>query len=145
MLTGEHVPSGFFNAGEKIVFWVGLFLFSSSSARPGSSCSSPISTRGARSCSTRTSCTRSTAVVYVAMMLGHMYLGTVGMEGAYDTMRTTAWWTSNGRRSTTRYWYNEVMAGERAQRGEAGDVRPSRAGDQATCAVQGGEEAMKSR
>ena len=27
MLTGAHVPSGFFNAGEKIVFWVGLFLF----------------------------------------------------------------------------------------------------------------------
>src|SRR5688500_18502081 len=27
MLTGKHVPSGFFNAGEKIVFWVGLTLF----------------------------------------------------------------------------------------------------------------------
>jgi formate dehydrogenase subunit gamma len=32
MLTGKHVPSGFFNAGEKIVFWVGLRSSASSSA-----------------------------------------------------------------------------------------------------------------
>ena len=40
------------------------------------------------------------AVLFVAAMLGHIYIGTIGMEGAFEAMGT-ARSTSTGRRSTT--------------------------------------------
>ncbi len=47
------------------------------------------------------------AVLFMAISLGHIYLGTIGMEGAYESMR-------NGSVDETwakehhEYWYNEV-------------------------------------
>ena len=40
------------------------------------------------------------AVLFVAAMLGHIYIGTIGMEGAFEAMGTAPS-TSTGRRSTT--------------------------------------------
>ena len=40
------------------------------------------------------------AVLFVAVMLAHIYIGTIGMEGAFEAMGT-ARSTSTGRRSTT--------------------------------------------
>jgi len=116
MLTGEHVPSGFFNAGEKIVFWVGLFLFTLIVGASGIVLLFPNFDQGREIMQYMHIVHATTAVVYVAMMLGHMYLGTVGMAGAYDTMRGDGMVDEQWAKEHHEYWYNDVMA----QRGQAG-------------------------
>ena len=61
-------------------------------ARPWPTC--------AATCRSRTWCTRSRRVLMMAMFLGHIYLGTIGMKGAYHAMET-AMSTRAGRASTT--------------------------------------------
>ena len=51
-------------------------------------------------CSSPRSSTASSAVLFVAAMLAHIYIGTIGMEGAFEAMGTAPS-TSTGRRSTT--------------------------------------------
>ena len=54
------------------------------------------------------------SIIYVALALGHIYMGTVGVEGAYDSMRIRggdgsvdeAW-----AKDHHEYWYDEVKAG----------------------------------
>jgi formate dehydrogenase subunit gamma len=62
------------------------------------------------------------AVAFIALSLGHIYVGTIGIEGAYETMRTgyvdEAW-----AKEHHEYWYNDVMAGK----GVAGGSAPSTA------------------
>jgi formate dehydrogenase subunit gamma len=49
------------------------------------------------------------ALLFVALSLGHIYLGTIGMEGAYETMRhgvaDEAW-----AKEHHEYWYRETVA-----------------------------------
>ena len=82
MLTGEHVPSDFFNAGEKIVFWVGLCFFSIIVGVSGLVLLFPNFDQGREIMQYANIVHAVTAVFYMAMMLGHMYLGSIGLEGA---------------------------------------------------------------
>ncbi|MNC88291.1 formate dehydrogenase-N subunit gamma [compost metagenome] len=50
-----------------------------------------------------------TAVVYIAMMCGHMYLGSIGLEGAYENMRNDGLVDETWAKEHHEYWYNEVM------------------------------------
>ncbi|MCZ7656188.1 MAG: hypothetical protein M5R42_20895 [Rhodocyclaceae bacterium] len=47
------------------------------------------------------------ALLFVCLMLGHIYIGTIGMEGAYDSMRyghvDEAW-----AREHHELWYNQT-------------------------------------
>ena len=51
------------------------------------------------------------AVLIIAMFLGHIYIGTIGMRGAYRAMRTgyvdEAW-----AREHHRLWYDDIAAGD---------------------------------
>jgi formate dehydrogenase subunit gamma len=47
--------------------------------------------------------------------LGHIYMGTLGMAGAYDAMRT-GYVDEEWAREHHEYWYNEIKSG-RAQPG----------------------------
>jgi formate dehydrogenase subunit gamma len=51
------------------------------------------------------------AVLFIALALGHIYVGTIGIEGAYATMRTgqadEVW-----AKEHHEYWDNDVMAGK---------------------------------
>ncbi|MFZ6772633.1 formate dehydrogenase subunit gamma [Undibacterium sp. SXout7W] len=90
LMNGEHVSSHRFNAGEKIVFWgvvVSLGLVISASGFvldmliPGFEYS--------RAYMQIASVVHVIAAVLAASaVIGHIYLGTVGMEGAYESMRT---------------------------------------------------------
>lgn len=111
MLTGKHVPSGFFNAGEKIVFWVGLFLFTLIVGVSGLVLLFPNLDQGRVIMQYANIVHAVTAVVYIAMMCGHMYLGTVGLEGAYQNMRHDGLVDETWAKEHHEYWYNEVMKG----------------------------------
>jgi formate dehydrogenase subunit gamma len=123
MLTGKHVPSGFFNAGEKIVFWVGLFLFSIIVSASGLVLLFPNLDQGRVVMQYANVVHAVTAVLFIGMMFGHMYLGTVGLEGAYDNMRNDGMVDEQWAKEHHEYWYNEVLAG----RGRAGSGAPSTA------------------
>ena len=85
---GHEYPCGKFNAGEKLVFWLVLVVCSDDPGRDRArSCCSRISTRRGRRCRSPTSSTWSPAYVAVALALVHIYLGTIGMAGAYRAMR----------------------------------------------------------
>ena len=108
MLTGKHVPSGFFNAGEKIVFWVGLFLFSIIVGASGLVLLFPNFDQGRLMMQYANVVHAVTAVLFIGMIFGHIYLGTVGLEGAYQNMRNDGLVDETWAREHHEYWYNEV-------------------------------------
>ena len=123
MLTGKHVPSGFFNAGEKIVFWVGLFLFTLIVGASGLVLLFPNFDQGRELMQYASIVHATTAVVYIAMMCGHMYLGSVGLEGAYENMRNDGLVDETWAKEHHEYWYNDVMKGRPGTAGSASAAR----------------------
>lgn len=90
LLSGEHVSSGRFNAGEKVMFWglvVVLGLIVSASGFVLDMLVPAIEyTRANMQIANIIHI--AAAVLAAAMVIGHIYLGTIGMEGAYAAMRT---------------------------------------------------------
>jgi formate dehydrogenase subunit gamma len=123
MISGKHVPSGFFNAGEKIVFWAGLFLFSIIVGVSGLILLFPNLDQGRIVMQYANVVHAVTAVLYMGMMFGHMYLGTVGLEGAWENMRYDGLVDETWAKEHHEYWYNEEMA----RRARAGSGAPSAA------------------
>lgn len=118
----EHVPSGRFNAGEKAWFWFGVTLLGIVNAVTGFILDFPNFAQGRGLMQLANVIHDISAVLFVAMALGHIYVGTIGVERAYETMR-------NGMADETwakehhEYWYNEVVA----NRGRAPGGTPSTA------------------
>jgi formate dehydrogenase subunit gamma len=58
------------------------------------------------------------ALLYITISLGHIYMGTIGVEGSYRAMREgvvdEAW-----AKEHHEIWYNEVKSGKRAAAGGA--------------------------
>ena len=84
---GHEYPSGKFNAGEKLVFWFVLVLFSSILIVSGLVLLFPNfdQTRAVMQVAN----VSHVISAYLAMALAcvHIYLGTIGMSGAYEAMR----------------------------------------------------------
>jgi formate dehydrogenase subunit gamma len=115
---GAHIPSGRFNAGEKGWFWFGVVGLSVIVAWSGLILLFPNFDQ-----------TRSTmqwawvwhavaALLYIAMSLGHIYMGTIGVEGAYGNMRT-GFTDETWAREHHEIWYREVKSGKGAAQGGA--------------------------
>jgi formate dehydrogenase subunit gamma len=49
------------------------------------------------------------ALLYIAMSLGHIYMGTIGVEGAYGNMRT-GYTDETWAREHHSIWYDEVKS-----------------------------------
>ncbi|HUL40929.1 MAG TPA: formate dehydrogenase subunit gamma [Burkholderiales bacterium] len=115
MLSKEHVPSDRFNAGEKSWFWGGVFLLSIIVAVTGLILDFPNFDQGRSIMQQANVIHAIAAVLFVAASLGHIYMGTIGVEGAYESMR-------NGTVDETwakehhELWYNDIKSGKIAQR-----------------------------
>ena len=90
MLSGHEVPSHRFNAGEKVIFWLGVFLFGLIAVGSGLVLDKIVPgmayTRGTMQVAHMVHA--ASTVLMVVLFLGHIYLGTIGMKGAYTAMRT---------------------------------------------------------
>ena len=90
MLSGEHVPSHRFNAGEKLVFWGGVFFLGLIVVGSGLVLDKLVpglgDTRGQMQVAHMIHAVAT--VLMMAFFCGHIYLGTIGMKGAYSAMRT---------------------------------------------------------
>lgn len=90
LFSGEEVASHRFNAGEKILFWSGVFLLGLIVVGSGLMLDKLIPGlmyyRETMQISHMIHATAS--MLMMAMFLGHIYMGTIGMRGAYKAMKT---------------------------------------------------------
>ncbi len=126
MLSGEHVPSGRFNAGEKGWFWIGVVLFGVIVSVSGVILLFPNWNTSREIMGEANLIHAGVASLFIAMSFAHIYLGTIGMAGAYQAMRTgqvdEAW-----AKEHHELWYDEVKSGKRA--GKISGVAQPAAGD----------------
>jgi len=120
MFKGEHLPSGRFNAGEKTWFWGGVVVLCLIVSVSGVVMLFPnIEAFELRATFQQASVVHAiAAVLVVAAGLGHIYMGTIGVEGAYDNMRdgvTDETWAKEHHQ----YWYEDVKSGKAAAKSGA--------------------------
>jgi formate dehydrogenase subunit gamma len=113
LFSGDHVPSHRFNAGEKIVFWGGVFFLGAIVVGSGLVLDKLIPGLEYLRATMQVShmIHAVAAVLMMALFIGHIYLGTVGMKGAYKAMKTgevDETWA----REHHELWYNDVKAGK---------------------------------
>ena len=111
--TGAHVPSHRFNAGEKIVFWGGVLFLGSIVVASGFVLDKLIPgldyTRGNMQIAHIVHA--GATVLMMAMITAHIYLGTLGMEGAYQAMRN-GYVDESWAKEHHEYWYRDIKAGK---------------------------------
>ena len=114
LFTGKHVPSGRFNAGEKSWFWLGVTVLGITVSATGLILDFPQLVNGARNSMQWANIIHGTAaVIFMAMSLGHIYLGTIGMQGAYESMRN-GYVDETWAKEHHEYWYREAIANRSA-------------------------------
>jgi formate dehydrogenase subunit gamma len=113
MLRGKEVPSHRFNAGEKVIFWLGTLLFGVIVV--GSGLVMDMIVPGLaylRSDMQIAHIIHSvSAALMIVFMTLHIYLGTVGVRGAYRGMRqgdVTDEWA----REHHELWYRDIQTGK---------------------------------
>ena len=111
MISGEHVASGKFNAGEKMWFWGGVVVLSLIVSASGLILDFPNFDQ-VRAVMIQANVVHAVAAgAVMAISLGHIYLGSIGLEGAYDAMRygyvDEAW-----AKEHHEYWYNDIKSGK---------------------------------
>ena len=113
LISGAEPASNRFNAGEKLVFWGGVFSlgivvvssgFVLDKLLPGL-----VYERSTMQIAHMVHAVAT--VLMVAMFLGHIYIGTLGMQGAYKAMATgyvdEAW-----AKEHHEYWYDDIKSGK---------------------------------
>src|SRR5688572_33451900 len=110
-VTGKkHVPSGKFNAGEKVWFWGGVVVLSIVVSWSGLILLFPNFDQTRAVMQDAWIWHAVAALLYIAMSLGHIYLGTIGVHGAYQAMRT-GYVDEVWAKEHHEYWYNDVKSG----------------------------------
>ena len=116
MTRGEHAPTGRFNAGEKGWFWFGVVGLSVVVSWSGLVLLFPNFEQTRAVMQDAWVVHATAALLYIAISLGHIYLGTIGLEGSYRAMRSgyvdEAW-----AKEHHEYWYEEVKSNRRAPSG----------------------------
>jgi formate dehydrogenase subunit gamma len=111
LVSGEHVPSGRFNAGEKVWFWVGAVALGTIVSASGLVLNFPNFDQ-VRAVMIEANLVHAiAAILFMAMSLGHIYLGTIGMEGSYESMRY-GYVDETWAKEHHEHWYNDVKSGK---------------------------------
>ncbi len=113
LFGGQDVPSHRFNAGEKGLFWVGVFVLGLTVVASGLFLDKLVPgfvfTRGEMQIAHMVHA--AAAIVMMTAFLGHIFMGTLGMKGAFSAMRTgyvdEAW-----AREHHAHWAEDIRAGK---------------------------------
>ena len=81
----DHPPAYRFNAGQKLIYWI-VVLGGTAVAASGYLLMFPFYVTGIEGMQLAQTVHAIIAVLFVAAMLGHIYIGTIGMEGAFEAM-----------------------------------------------------------
>jgi formate dehydrogenase subunit gamma len=87
MVGHDHPPAYRFNGGQKMVYWI-VVLGGSAVAVSGYVLMFPFYGTGIQNMQAAEIVHGVVAMLFVAAMLGHIYIGTIGMEGAFEAMGT---------------------------------------------------------
>ena len=109
LISGEHVPSDRFNAGEKVWFWLGVTAMGIVVSVTGFILNFPNFEQGRELMQQANVIHAIAAVLFLTMALSHIYLGTIGVEGAYEAMRT-GYVDEIWAKEHHDYWYQEAIA-----------------------------------
>jgi formate dehydrogenase subunit gamma len=88
LISGKHVPSEKFNAGEKIWFWGGLMVLGIVVGASGLVLNFPNFGQTRATMQLANLIHLGGSVVFMVGALGHIYMGTLGMAGAFNAMKT---------------------------------------------------------
>lgn len=83
----DHPPAYRFNAGQKMIYWI-VVLGGTAVAASGYVLMFPFYGTDIASMQAAQIAHAIVAVLFIAVMIGHIYIGTVGMEGAFEAMGT---------------------------------------------------------
>jgi formate dehydrogenase subunit gamma len=113
-MTGKkHVPSGKFNGGEKVWYWGGVVVLSIVVSWSGLILLFPNFDQTRAIMQDAWIWHASAALLYIAISFGHIYLGTAGVEGAYQAMRT-GYVDETWAKEHHEIWYHEMKSGRDA-------------------------------
>jgi len=86
-IKSKHAPAGRFNLGEKLVYWLSLVAGVAVSVS-GVLLLFPFFGTGIAEMQLAQVVHAVVAILFVALILAHIYIGTLGMEGAFEAMGT---------------------------------------------------------
>jgi formate dehydrogenase subunit gamma len=125
LFSDVHVPSGRFNGGEKVWFWIGVLVLGVTVSASGLFLNFPNFLQGREAMQLANIIHVIATVVMMSMAAGHIYIGTVGAEGAFNGMKTgyvdEAW-----AKEHHEYWYDEMK--QKAPHSATGAAGPVPAG-----------------
>ena len=124
MLGKEEIPSGRFNGGEKAWFWFGVVILGTIMSVTGLILDFPNWNQGREAMQQANVVHIIAGLLFIAGALGHIYIGTIGMEGAYRGMRD-GYVDEEWAREHHALWYEEVKQGKRPEKIVAGNVQPA--------------------
>ncbi len=110
LVGSKHPPARRFNAGQKIVFWI-VVLGGGAVAISGYLLMFPFYGTGISGMQTAQVIHGIVGVLMIAAMLAHIYIGTLGMEGAFEAM-STGEVDLNWAEEHHRLWVEEEMKGK---------------------------------
>src|SRR4051812_14337511 len=87
LANGRHPPAKRFNAGQKGIFWI-VIIGGTLMSLSGWFLLFPYLPANVTTLQFWTVIHAVIAMLFIAAMLAHIYIGTIGMEGAFDAMRT---------------------------------------------------------
>ncbi|MGB9042939.1 MAG: formate dehydrogenase subunit gamma [Pseudolabrys sp.] len=85
IIGNDHPPAYRFNAGQKMIYWI-VVIGGGASAVTGYLLLFPFYGTGIEGMQIAQVVHAVVSVLFIAAMLGHIYIGTVGMEGAFEAM-----------------------------------------------------------
>jgi formate dehydrogenase subunit gamma len=124
LLSGKEIPSHRFNAGEKFVFWGGVFFLGLIVVASGLVLDMLIPGLAYLRADMQIAhmIHASAAVIMMVLFMGHIYMGTLGMSGAYQAMKT-GYVDETWAKEHHELWYDDIKAGkipaERSAKGGA--------------------------
>ncbi len=127
LYKGDFYPSHRFNAGEKFQFWIALVLLSTVLTVTGLILVFPNIGQGRATMQLSSTIHMIAAYLSIAISLLHVYLGTLGVSGAYAAMRY-GYVDETWARHHHELWYQDVVTGKtREALGQPGESPPEEA------------------
>ncbi len=130
MVTGHEYPSGKFNAGEKAVFWGGVVFLGLLVVISGVVLDKLVPGMNYLRSDMQVAhlVHLIASLLMMTLFLIHMYLGSIGLDGAYQAMRT-GWVDEAWAKEHHEYWYDDIKAGRvpAIRSGAGAGARPSHA------------------
>jgi formate dehydrogenase subunit gamma len=113
LFGGKEPPSHRFNAGEKMVFWIGVVILGSIVVVSGLVLDQVIPGLAylREDMQVAHIVHAISAVLIMVVFLGHIYLGTIGMRGSYQAMKT-GYVDEGWAREHHALWHDDIQAGK---------------------------------